>query len=61
MLDPIPLEVDLQGKQQGEQEFVLFVQPSGSVLIDLVGHVFNDISNPLACNWALDRPGVENI
>lgn len=61
MLDPVPLDVNLQGKQQGEQEFVLLVQAPGSILIDLIGHVFYDISNPFACNWALDRSGVENI
>lgn len=61
MLDPVPLDVDLQCKQQGEQEFVLLIQAPGSILIDLIGHVFYDISNSFACNWALDRPGVENI
>lgn len=61
MLDSVPLDVDLKGKQQGEQEFVLFIQPPGSVFINLIGHVLDDISNPLACYWALDRPGGENI
>lgn len=61
MLDSVPLDVNLQSKQQGEQEFVLLVQAPGSILIDLVGHVFDDIGNSFACNWALDRPGVGNI
>lgn len=61
MLDLVPLDVNLQGKQQREQEFVLLIQPPGCVLKNLVGHVLNDISDPLACNWALDRPGGESI
>lgn len=40
---------------------MLLVQASDSILIDFIGHVFYDISNSFACNWALDRPGVENI
>lgn len=40
---------------------MLLIQAPGSILINLVGHVLDDISNPLACNWALDRPGEENI
>ena len=61
MLDSVPLDVNLQGKQQGEQEFVHLVQAPGSILIDLVGHVFDDIGNSFASNRALDRPGVEHI
>ena len=61
VLDSVPLDVNLQGKQQREQEFVLLIQPPGCVLKNLVGHVLNDISDPLACNWALDRPGEDSI
>lgn len=61
MLDSVPLDVDLQGKQQGEQEFVFLIQAPGCILINLISHMLNDISNPLARNWALDRPGGENV
>lgn len=61
MLDPVPLDVNLQCEQQGEQEFVILVQAPDRILIDLIGHVLYDISNSFACDWALDGPGVENI
>lgn len=60
MLDSVPLDVDLQGEQQGEQELVFFIQAPGRILMNLIGHMLNDISNPLARNWAFDRPGGGN-
>lgn len=57
MLHPVPLEVDLQGKQEGEQELVFLIQPTGSVLVHLIGHVLDDAGNPLAGDGTSDGPG----
>lgn len=56
VFDPVALHVDLESEQQGEQEFVLFIQAPSCVLVHLKGHVLNDVGNPLACNWTLWGP-----
>lgn len=53
MFDPVALHVDLESEQQGEQELVFFIQTPSCVPVHLKGHVLDDVSDPLACNWTL--------
>lgn len=56
VFDSVALHVDLEREQQGEQELVFLIQPSGSILVHLEGHVLDDVGDPLACNWTLYGP-----
>lgn len=56
MLYSVALHVDLERKQQREKELVLLVQASGCIFVHVIGHIFNNIANPFACNWTLCRP-----
>lgn len=53
VFDPVALHVDLESEQQGEQELVFFIQTPSCVPVHLKGHVLDDVSDPLACNWTL--------
>ncbi len=56
VFDSVALHVDLESEQQGEQEFVFFIQTPSCIIVHLEGHVLDDVGDPLACNWTLWGP-----
>lgn len=57
MLNLVALHVNFQCEQKREKEFVLFVQPTSCVGIDLICHIINDAHYSLAGEWASDGSG----
>ena len=54
-LDPLGVEVNLQGQQQSEHELVLLIKTSDRIAETLIGQSVNHIGDPLARDWRFDR------
>lgn len=55
VLDRASLEINLQGHEQHEQEFVVFIQTSDRICENFIGQILNNICNSLLRQWRLFR------
>ena len=51
MLYISPLDINLESKEESEEELVVLIQSSTGVLEDKQGQVLYDVVNTLGCNW----------